>query len=271
MTQKVVAVEADITTRSRSITKPGLYAILPRADRVESTLPNFRDAEAQVMTTPALGAKFVEYELLISVNGGTINPVDDGLEHFLFVLEGSVEFETRGQKHELATGGYVWLPPGMAYSLANTGNTLSRMLWLRRRYEEVEGVSIPDPIIANEEDVPALPEDTYLEKHLIPYDDNLGFDMAFNLLIFEPGVHFSFVESHIMEHGLYMLDGRGIYYLNGDYIEVQKDDYIYMAPYCPQYFIATGWETGRYILYKDVNRDYVVTEIYYPSRKETYQ
>ena len=29
-----------------------------------------------------------------------------------------------------------------------------------------------------------------------------------------------------MEHGLYMLDGRGVYYLNGDYIEVQKDDYI---------------------------------------------
>jgi (S)-ureidoglycine aminohydrolase len=81
--------------------------------------------------------------------------------------------------------------------------------------------------------------------------------MAFNLLIFTPGIHFSFVESHIMEHGLYMLDGRGIYYLNGDLIEVQKGDYNYMAPFCPQYFVASGWETGRYILYKDVNRDYV--------------
>ena len=113
------------------------------------------------------------------------------------------------------------------------------------------------PIITNEKDVEALPEDTYVEKHLIPYDDELGYDMAFNLLIFEPGTHFSFVESHIMEHGLYMLDGRGFYYLNGDMIEVKKDDYIYMAPFCPQYFAATGWETGRYILYKDVNRDYI--------------
>jgi (S)-ureidoglycine aminohydrolase len=256
VTQRVIAVDADVTTKSRSITKPGLYIILPRADRVESTLPNFKGAEAQVMTTPALGAKFVEHELLISPGGGTVKPINDGLEHFLFVLEGSVEFEIGGKKHNLSTGGYVWLPPGLAYSLAHNGEGLTRMLWLRRRYVEAEGVSMPEPIISNEKEVEALPEDTYVEKHLIPYDDNLGYDMAFNLLIFEPGIHFSFVESHIMEHGLYMLDGRGIYYLNGDYIEVQKDDYIYMAPYCPQYFIATGWETGRYILYKDINRDY---------------
>ena len=53
-----------------------------------------------------------------------------------------------------------------------------------------------------------------------------------------------------------MVEGRGIYYLNRDFIEVQKDDFIYMAPYCPQFFYATGWETGRYLVYKDVNRDY---------------
>jgi (S)-ureidoglycine aminohydrolase len=230
---------------------------LARADRVESTLPQFKGVTAQIMTTPALGAKFVEYELLLQPGGKTVAPIDDGLEHFLFVLEGEVEFETGDQKHRLDTGGYVWLPPGLAYSLTNTGAALTRMLWLRRRYEEVEGVAVPAPIISNEKEVEAIPEDTYIEKHLIPYDDELGYDMAFNLLIFTPGIHFSFVESNIMEHGLYMLDGRGIYYLNGDLIEVQKDDYIYMAPFCPQYFVASGWETGRYILYKDVNRDYI--------------
>ncbi len=255
--EDVTKVPADITTRSRSITKPGQYAILARADRVESRLPNFEGVEAQIMTTPALGAKFVEYELLVGPGGRNLKPIDDGFEHFLFVIEGGVEFEADGQKRPLDTGGYVWLPPGVAYSFANTGASQTRMLWLRRRYEEVEGVPIPAPIISNEKEVEAIPEDTYVEKHLIPYDDELGYDIAFNLLVFTPGIHFSFVESHIMEHGLYMLDGRGVYYLNGDYIEVQKDDYIYMAPYCPQYFIASGWETGRYILYKDVNRDYV--------------
>jgi len=252
----VSKVPADITTKSRSITKPGVYAILAQSDRVESTIPQFRNSHVRVMTTPALGAKFVEHELLVYPGGGTVQPIDDGFEHFLFVVEGAVEFEALGKTHELDTGGFVWLPPGHPFGMENKGESPATLLWLRRRYEAVEGIAIPDPIISNEKDVEAIPEDTYVEKHLIPYDDELGFDMAFNLLVFTPGIHFSFVESHIMEHGLYMLDGRGIYYLNGDLIEVQKGDYIYMAPYCPQYFVASGWETGRYILYKDVNRDY---------------
>jgi len=255
--EDVSRVPADITTRSRSITKPGSYAVLALADRVESVLPQFKDATARIMTTPALGARFVEYELLFQPGGGTVAPLDDGLEHFLFVLEGELELEFEGEKYRLDAGGYIWMPPARPYSLLNVDEGVTRALWLRRRYEEVPGVSVPLPIISHEEDVEAIPEDTYVEKHLIPYDDELGYDMAFNLLIFTPGIHFSFVESHIMEHGLYMLDGRGIYYLNGDLIEVQKDDYIYMAPFCPQYFVASGWEIGRYILYKDVNRDYI--------------
>jgi (S)-ureidoglycine aminohydrolase len=101
----------------------------------------------------------------------------------------------------------------------------------------------------------AAPTDVYLEKHLTPYEQ-LGFDMGINLQIFDPGVYFSFVEAHVMEHGLYMLAGRGLYWLNHDLIEVQKDDFIYMAPFCPQFFYATGWDQSAYLLYKDVNRDY---------------
>jgi (S)-ureidoglycine aminohydrolase len=249
--------DADITSRSRSITKPGSYIILTQADRVNSTLPNWRATKAKIMTTPALGAKFVEYEMVIQPGGGTKQPVNDGLQHFLFVLEGAATFELAGQTYELTQGGTVWLPPDHPYTLTNNSEAVTRVLWLRRRYIALDGIAIPEPIITNEKDVEAVPEDTYVEKHLIPYDNELGYDMAFNLLIFEPGTHFGFVESHIMEHGLYMLDGRGFYYLNGDLIEVKKDDYIYMAPFCPQYFAATGWETGRYILYKDVNRDYI--------------
>lgn len=257
MTHKFASLSADITTKSRSVTKPGSYMILAQSDRVNSKLPNWRSTDAKIMTTPALGAKFVEYEMVIHPGGGTKKPVDDGLQHFLFILEGEATFEMGGETYELTEGGTVWLPPAHPYTLLNNSEATTRMLWLRRRYIELEGIAIPAPIITNEKDVEALPEDTYVEKHLIPYDDELGYDMAFNLLIFEPGTHFGFVESHIMEHGLYMLDGRGFYYLNEDMIEVTKGDYIYMAPFCPQYFAATGWETGRYILYKDVNRDYI--------------
>lgn len=256
MSKRVLAVDADVTTRNRAITKPGQYSILPRGARVLSTIPSFQKAVVQVMTTAALGARFVEHEILLQPGGGTVAPIQDDFEHFLFVIEGGVQFTLNGQAHAFTKGGYAWLPPQSSFELCNDSGELTRMLWLRRRYEPAAGVPVPAPIVSNEQDVEALPEDTYVEKHLIPYDTELGYDMAFNLLIFEPGIYFSFVESHIMEHGLYMLDGRGVYYLNGDYIEVQKDDYIYMAPYCPQFFYATGWETGRYILYKDINRDY---------------
>jgi (S)-ureidoglycine aminohydrolase len=257
MTHKLVSLDADVTTKSRSITKPGVYMILPQSDRVSSKLPDWLNTVAKIMTTPALGAKFVEYEMHVHPGGGTKKPVDDGLQHLFFVLDGKITFEINGKLYEMTDGGIVWLPPDHSYRLTNNGEATTRLLWLRRRYIEIEGIAIPNPIITNEKDIEAVPEDTYLEKHLIPFDDELGYDMAFNLLIFEPGTHFGFVESHIMEHGLYMLDGRGYYYLNGDMIEVQKGDYIYMAPFCPQYFAATGWETGRYILYKDVNREYI--------------
>jgi (S)-ureidoglycine aminohydrolase len=255
MVDRMIPSEADIVSRCRAITKPGAYMILPQANRVLSTLPNLRDAQAQVLATPQLGAQFVQYELLMRPGGGTVKAIDDGLEHFLFVLEGGVELAVAGGTRELDEGGYAWLPPGAAYEWKNHKASTSRVLWLRRWYEEVEGLAVPDPIIASEKDVPALPEDTYLEQHLIPYEDP-AFDMGVNLLNFEPGIYFSFVESHVMEHGLYMLAGRGIYWLNGDYHEVQANDFIYMAPYCPQFFYATGWETGRYLVYKEVNRDY---------------
>jgi (S)-ureidoglycine aminohydrolase len=247
--------DADIVSRCRAVTKHGSYMILPQANRVSSIIPNFVDTVAQVLATAQLGARFVQYELLLGPAGGTAQPINDGLEHFLYVLEGSVELTLDGGGHKLREGGFAWCPPGASYRLKGGQGVAARVLWLRRRYEQVQGLAVPGPIISREQDVPALPEDTYLEQHLIPYE-NPAFDMGVNLLNFEPGIYFGFVESHVMEHGLYMLAGRGIYWLSGDYHEVQANDFIYMAPFCPQFFYATGWERGRYLVFKDVNRDY---------------
>lgn len=256
MKTDIATVGADIASRDRAINKPGVYSILPRASRVMSTLPQFEGVQAQVLATPALGAKFVEHELYIHPNGGSKKAVAEEFENFFYVLGGSTNLEVDGKQHQMARGGFAWLPPSVAFGLGNKSEDVCRVLWLRRRYEPAEGVAIPEAIIANEQDVEPVAEDTYVEQHLIPYDDELGFDMAINRLHFTPGTYFSYIESHIMEHGLYMEDGRGIYFLNKDFIEVQQDDFIYMAPYCPQSFYATGWEAGHYVLYKDVNRDY---------------
>lgn len=254
--ERIVTSEGDVASRCRAFNKPGSYMILPRANRVEHFLPGLEGIEAQVMASPQIGAKFVEHELVIHPNGKTIRPIEQVFEHFFYVLEGNLSFEFAGKKHKMGEGNFCWLPPNSSFQFKNGQDDVTRVVWVRRKFEEVEGLKIPDPIFAHERDVPAKPTDTYMQQILTPYD-NLEFDMGINLQVFEPGQYFSFVESHVMEHGLYMLYGRGVYWLNKDFMETQKDDFIYMAPWCPQFYYPTGWDKSAYLLYKDVNRDYV--------------
>jgi (S)-ureidoglycine aminohydrolase len=51
-----------------------------------------------------------------------------------------------------------------------------------------------------------------------------------------------------------MLAGQGVYRLDSDWHPVQAGDVIWMAPYCPQWFVAMGPAPASYIYYKDVNR-----------------
>lgn len=255
MKKKFIPSLSDITSSCRAVTHPGSYSILPEGNRVVSILPGFENTVSKVLATPAIGAKFVQHELIMQSGGHSPNPVKDPFEHFVFVLEGNLVVTIDGKENKLEKGGFVFLPEDVSFSFKNTGDKPNRLFWTKKRFQPAGDLK-PGMIIGNEKDVEAVPEDTYVEKHLIPYDNDPAYDMAFNLLIFDVGIYFSYVESHIMEHGLYMLDGSGIYWLNGDYIEVQKNDYIYMAPYVPQFFYATGWETPRYLLYKDINRDY---------------
>ena len=52
-----------------------------------------------------------------------------------------------------------------------------------------------------------------------------------------------------------MLQGQGVYYLGTEWLEVLAGDFIWMGPYVPQSFYATGPTPSRYIYYKDVHRD----------------
>lgn len=254
-TQKLVVSKANITSSCRAINVPNSYMIFPRENRVEHKLPGFVGVDAQVLSTPQHGSKFVQHELLIDPNGKTAKPIEEEFEHFFFMLEGEINFELDGKKHKFVNGNFAWLPPHTAFSFDNPNADQSRMLWIRRRYVEIAGIKIPAPIVAHESDVKGEPTDTYMEQHLTPYED-MAFDMGINLQVFDPGSYFSFVEAHVMEHGMYMYYGQGLYWLNHDLIEVEKDDFIYMAPFCPQFYYATGWGKSAYVLYKDVNRDY---------------
>jgi (S)-ureidoglycine aminohydrolase len=215
-----------------------------------SKLPNFKKTLFHILATPDIGAKFVQYELMMAPGGGTIDPIKDGLEHFCFVLDGNVTLNILGEsKHDLTEGGFAFLPAGSSFKLNNHDDE-SRIVWIKRKFIAA-GRLKPDLIVGNEKDVIEKPA-----QRLTPFDENLAYDMGMLIVNLEPGRGISQVEAHIMQHGLYMLQGQGIYWLDRVFHEVQANDYIYLSPYCPQYFYVTGETTARYLLYKDVNRDF---------------
>ena len=73
-------------------------------------------------------------------------------------------------------------------------------------------------------------------------------------MTYQPGAALSMVEIHVMEHGLLMLEGGGIYRLGDSWYPVTAGDFIWMAPYCPQWFGAIGKTPAKYLIYKDSNR-----------------
>ena len=85
-------------------------------------------------------------------------------------------------------------------------------------------------------------------------NDDLRHDMQVNVVTFQPGGLIPFEETHVMEHGLYVLEGKAVYKLNRDWVEVEVGDFMWLRAYCPQACYAAGPGPFRYLLYKDQNR-----------------
>jgi (S)-ureidoglycine aminohydrolase len=113
----------------------------------------------------------------------------------------------------------------------------------------------PPAITGNEREVIGTPlaGDEDLEvRTLLPADPR--HDFAVNTMKYAPGAALSLVEVHVMEHGLMMLEGGGIYRLGDQWYPVTAGDFIWMGPYCPQWFGAIGKTPAKYLIYKDFNR-----------------
>lgn len=210
----------------------------------------------RIQAAPQLGARFAQMLLEMTPGGGTTDTRDDNLEHVFYLLEGTVTLGIDGEKHELKPGGYVYVPTGHSYDIRAEDGGESRLIWIKRPYEKID-LPVPDPIVGHRDAVEPYTREEEPGRywlHLLPTDD-LAFDMHVNILGFKPGSYFPMVETHIMEHGLYMLEGQMAYMLAGDLHEVEKDDFIWMGAFCPQFCIASGQGESAYLLYKDVNRD----------------
>ncbi|ADB54102.1 (S)-ureidoglycine aminohydrolase [Conexibacter woesei] len=243
---------ADYVSRSRG-RLTSAYTLVTPDNRVEDALPFLHDVVVRPLVTPRLRpAAFGEYLLELAANGATSRPLAPEREHFAWCLDGRVAVgET-----VLEAGGWTYLPPGRGLELRAVDGP-ARALWVTRRYDAVEALEPPDPLTGHIDDTAWLPDtmDGGSYALLLPTETDQRYDMGMNLMRFEPGAYFPMVELHHHEHGLWMLEGQGLYHLDGDTHEVTAEDFVYMAPYCPQHYAALGWSRTTYLLYKDVNRD----------------
>jgi len=153
----------------------------------------------------------------------------------------------------LGGGGFAYLPEGVSHSVRSTRKT--RAAVIEKPYELIDGAPHPQINVGNESTVPDVPlmgDPALRVRSLMP--DGPAYDFAVNTMTYDPGAALSMVEIHVMEHGLLMLEGGGIYRLGDSWYPVEAGDFIWMAPYCPQWFGAIGKQPAKYLIYKDWRR-----------------
>lgn len=229
------------------------YALRTPAGFVPSMLPGWNGAICVVQISPELGANFCQ--LLITLESSGEGHGNTGaLEYFVYVLAGACHAKIGRIVHKLAAGSYAYLPPESDFYFGEAGKG-TQLLVFQKRFQPLAGAKPPGALVGQEKKVagqPFLGNDDARLQVLLP--DKPEFDLAVNIFTYQPGATLPFVETHIMEHGLVMLKGQGVYRLDADYHPVQAGDVIWMAPYCPQWFVAMGKAPASYLYYKDVNR-----------------
>ncbi|MGB0900677.1 bifunctional allantoicase/(S)-ureidoglycine aminohydrolase [Halocynthiibacter sp.] len=239
------------------------YAVIPKGvmrDIVTSVFPHWNETRAWIIARPLSGfaETFSHYIMEVAPGGGSHTPEPDAeAEGVLFVVSGSAELTLDGQNHTLGEGGYAFIAPGAEWSLQNTSDKNVTFHWIRKAYEVAAGVDAPESFVTNETEMaPSVMPDTNGAWSTTRFVDqaDLRHDMHVTIVNFEAGGSIPFAETHVMEHGLYVLEGKAVYRLNDDWVEVEAGDYMWLRAFCPQACVAAGPGRFRYLLYKDVNR-----------------
>jgi (S)-ureidoglycine aminohydrolase len=210
---------------------------------VRAPLPGMRNANAIVHVAPALGAAFTSY----TVEFGTCGVYATGpWQGFIYVLEGSVAIDGRA----LSANHYAYLPVG-SMAVMKAADPARAVVFERTTMPEPKAAAFDgdERLVMG---TPLQGDDALEVRTLFP--DNPDYDFAVNTMTYQPGATLPMVEIHVMEHGLLMLEGGGIYRLDDRWYPVTAGDFIWMGPYCPQWFGALGKAPAKYLIYKDWNR-----------------
>ncbi len=219
---------------------------------MNSLLPDWPGVVVRFQTTPRMGARFAQALLILPPGAGGSG--DGATQAFLYVTEGALEVTVAGRAHRLAPGGYAYIPEGTPYAARNAGEGEAQAIWVRKPYQPAKGVARPELLVGHRDT--AFREDSGPRwRHCLLGLGAMPMDFEMNIMCYAPGAHFWCVETHVMEHGMVMLQGQALQLLGRDWHELWTGDFVWMGPFVPQQIYATGNEACEYLLYKDVNRD----------------
>ncbi len=239
------------------------YAVIPASvqrDIVTSLLPGWSGMRMWVLARPLSGfaETFAQYAVELEPQGGSLHPETDvDAQGVIFVAHGTLRLRVGGEAHDLEPGGYAYLPPSSNWEVFNVTDQPCGFHWIRKKWDPADSARPPPALITHERDVSAvaMPDTNGVwatQRFVDPLD--LRHDMHVNIVTFQPGGRIPFAETHVMEHGLYVLEGTARYLLNKDWVDVGPGDFMWLRAFCPQACVATGDGPFRYLLYKDVNR-----------------
>ncbi len=238
------------------------HAVIPAhamTDIVTSRLPDWEGSRAWVLARPLSGFAETFAWLIVETapGGGSSAPEPDPRgECVLFVTDGTPVLTIAGTTHALGPGSFAYIPPGEDWTIANSSDAPASFHWIRKAYDPVPGLAPPPPLVTHDDAVPAEPmpgTSSWATTRFTDADD-MRHDMQVNIVTFQPGGRIPFAETHVMEHGIYILQGRARYLLNTEWVDVGPGDFLWLRAFCPQACEATSDEPFRYLLYKDINR-----------------
>jgi (S)-ureidoglycine aminohydrolase len=236
---------------TRSSLKPDHLLQTPNTF-IRTPLPGAEGVEFVVHVAPQLGARFCQMTAEFAP-AGTLGPAP--AQRFVYVLEGELELSADGKQHILVPGGFAFLPQGTPHTVRAVKRSRAAVIEKHYRPTEANEKQVAEIVVGKEAEVLAVAlmgDESLRVRSLMP--DGPAYDFAVNTMTYDPGAALSMVEVHIMEHGLLMLEGAGIYRLSEAWYPVQAGDFIWMAPYCPQWFGALGKHPAKYLIYKDWRR-----------------
>ncbi|TWT53337.1 hypothetical protein Pla22_09660 [Rubripirellula amarantea] len=228
------------------------YALITPDTHVNSPLIGWTEATAVIHISPEMGARFTQYTAMLAA-GGRSGSAGPGVERFIYVTQGSIVLSTQSDR-SLSVGCYAFIPADSEVFFSCDQS--ATLVVFEKQYVPHPDFEPPAMVVGNAKEVEGVPfmgdPDAVLQTFL-PISPE--FDMAVNLFTYQPGATLPQVEIHVMEHGLIMTDGQGIYRLGEDHFPVAAGDVIWMASYCPQWFVAMGKKPASYLYYKDIHRD----------------